>query len=219
VTSVLRLTLVIPAAHRPRRLLAPHKVTASWQRLAEDGQDASRILLFGDEVHDRHQQQRDRLGEVDQPADLRVGQDGLGVAQVGQDDAGRTAAGFVRVSTGSQDETSQVKIIAEESEQRGITIVKWFNLHGYSASKGEQEPALREAVADIERGDYSLLVVTESRSLDRREDLDAQAEILLAIRRAGGDVISIAEPQFGKTDFAGRVVTLVAQHADPKIGP
>ena len=123
-------------------------------------------------------------------------------------------AGFVRVSTGSQDETSQVKIITEESEQRGITIVKWFKLHGYSASKGEQEPALREAIAGIERGDYSLLVVTESRSLDRREDLDAQAEILLAIRRAGGDIISIAEPQFGKTDFAGRVVTLVAQHAN-----
>ena len=123
-------------------------------------------------------------------------------------------AGFVRVSTGSQDETSQVKTITEESEQRGITIVRWFKLHGYSASKGEQEPALREAIADIERGDYSLLIVTESRSLDRREDLDAQAEILLAIRRAGGDVISIAEPQFGKTDFAGRVVTLVAQHAN-----
>ncbi len=62
--------------------------------------------------------------------------------------------------------------------------------------------------------DYAKAVVTESRSLDRREDLDAQAEILLAIRRAGGDVVSITEPQFGKADFAGRVVTLVAQHAN-----
>jgi hypothetical protein len=68
--------------------------------------------------------------------------------------------------------------------------------------------------ADIQRGDYSALVVTESSRLDRREDLDAQAEILLSIRAAGGDVISIAEPQFGKTDFAGRIVTLVAQHAN-----
>jgi DNA invertase Pin-like site-specific DNA recombinase len=123
-------------------------------------------------------------------------------------------AGFVRVSTASQDEASQVKVITAECGQRGITVVKWFRLHGYSASKGEQEPALREAIADMERGDYSVLVVTESRSLDRREDLDAQAEILLAIRRAGGDVVSITEPQFGKTDFAGRVVTLVAQHAN-----
>jgi hypothetical protein len=57
-------------------------------------------------------------------------------------------------------------------------------------------------------------MVTESSRLDRRDDLDAQAEILLGIRSAGGDVISIAEPRFGKTDFAGRIVTLVAQHAD-----
>jgi DNA invertase Pin-like site-specific DNA recombinase len=123
-------------------------------------------------------------------------------------------AGFVRVSTGSQDEISQIKIITEESAQRGITIVKWFRLHGYSASHGAQEPALREAIADIQCGDYSALMVTESSRLDRREDLDAQAEILLAIRAAGGDIISIAEPQFGKTDFAGRIVTLVAQHAN-----
>jgi DNA invertase Pin-like site-specific DNA recombinase len=120
-------------------------------------------------------------------------------------------AGFVRVSTGSQDEASQIKVIAEAAEQRGITIVRWFKLHGYSASHGMQEPALREAIADIERGEYSVLVVTESSRLDRREDLDAQAEILLAIRSAGGDVMSLAEPEFGKTDFAGRIVTLVIQ--------
>ena len=77
-----------------------------------------------------------------------------------------------------------------------------------------QEPALREAIADIQRGDYGTLIVTESSRLDRREDLDAQAEILLAIRSAGGDIISIAEPTFGKSDFAGRIVTLVAQHAN-----
>jgi DNA invertase Pin-like site-specific DNA recombinase len=123
-------------------------------------------------------------------------------------------AGFVRVSTGSQDEASQVQVIAADAQERGVTIVKWFKMHGYSASHGTQEPALREAIADIARGDYSTLIVTESSRLDRREDLDAQAEILLAVRSAGGEIISIAEPQFGKTDFAGRIVTLVAQHAN-----
>jgi DNA invertase Pin-like site-specific DNA recombinase len=123
-------------------------------------------------------------------------------------------AAFVRVSTGSQDESSQVKITSDYASEHGITIVKTFKLHGYSASHGTQEPALREAIADIERGDYTSLVVTESSRLDRREDLDAQAEILLAIRSAGGDIISISEPQFGRTDFAGRIVTLVAQHAN-----
>ncbi|WP_203703442.1 recombinase family protein, partial [Asanoa iriomotensis] len=123
-------------------------------------------------------------------------------------------AGFVRVSTGSQDEASQIKVIEGDAVERGVTIVKWFRLHGYSASHGTQEPALREMIADIARGDYSTVIVTESSRLDRRDDLDAQAEILLAIRSAGGDVISISEPQFGRTDFAGRVVTLVAQHAN-----
>src|SRR5712691_3996352 len=121
---------------------------------------------------------------------------------------------FVLVCICSQDESSQIMIITEEAAQRGITIVKWFKLHGYSASHGTQEPALREAIADIQRGDYSSLIVTESSRLDRREDLDAQAEILLAIRSAGGEIISITEPAFGKTDFAGRVVTLVAQYAN-----
>jgi DNA invertase Pin-like site-specific DNA recombinase len=109
---------------------------------------------------------------------------------------------------------SQVKVIEDYAREHGITVVKTFRLKGYSASKGTQEPALREVIADMQRGDYDTLIVTESSRLDRREDLDAQAEILLAIRSAGGDVISIAEPTFGKSDFAGRVVTLVAQHAN-----
>lgn len=124
------------------------------------------------------------------------------------------AAAFVRVSAGSQDLASQIKVIEADAVACGITIVKWFKLHGYSASQGTQEPALRDAIADIARGDYSLLIVTESSRLDRRDDLDAQAEILLAIRSAGGDVKSISEPQFGKTDFAGRIVTLDLQQAN-----
>jgi DNA invertase Pin-like site-specific DNA recombinase len=122
--------------------------------------------------------------------------------------------GLARVSTGSQDEVTQVGDITEESAKRGITLAKIIRLHGYSASHGTQEPALREIIAGMERGDWSKLIVTDSSRIDRREDLDAQAEVLLAIRSAGGDVISITEPGFGKTDFAGRIVTLVAQHAN-----
>jgi DNA invertase Pin-like site-specific DNA recombinase len=48
-----------------------------------------------------------------------------------------------------------------------------------------QEPALREAIADIERGEYSVLVVTESSRLDRREDLDAQDHRCRDRRRRG----------------------------------
>src|SRR5690349_20212057 len=120
-----------------------------------------------------------------------------------------TALGLalVRVSTGSQDLLSQKQTIEAAAAERRIQIVDWIELQGYSASAGAQEPAVRDAIDRMRRWDASLLIVTESSRLDRREDLDAQAEILLAIRAAGGDVVSLSEPQFGKTDFAGRIVT------------
>jgi len=122
--------------------------------------------------------------------------------------------GLARVSTGSQDEITQVRDITTGSAERGITLVKIIKLHGYSASHGTQEPALQEIIAGMERGDWSTLLVTDSSRIDRREDLDEQAAVLLAIRSAGGDVISLTEPNYGKTDFAGRIVTLVAQQAN-----
>jgi hypothetical protein len=122
--------------------------------------------------------------------------------------------GLARVSSGSQDEASQVRDITEAAAERGITLAKIIRLHGYSASHGMQEPALQEIIAGMDRGDWATLIVTDSSRIDRREDLDVQAEVLLSIRSAGGDVISITEPNFGKTDFAGRIVTLVAQHAN-----
>jgi DNA invertase Pin-like site-specific DNA recombinase len=122
--------------------------------------------------------------------------------------------GLARVSTGSQDEASQVRDLTDGAAERGITLVKIIKLHGYSASHGMQEPALQEIIAGMERGDWSTLLVTDSSRIDRREDLDAQAAVLLAIRSAGGDVISLTEPNYGQTDFAGRIVTLVAQHAN-----
>lgn len=123
-------------------------------------------------------------------------------------------AEFIRVSSGSQDESSQLRDNDEYAEANDISVVKRFVLHGYSASKGMQEPALQELIKGIEQGDYKIVLVTDSSRLDRREDLDAQAEILLAIRRAGGEVISLTEAQFGKTDFVGRIVTLVAQQGN-----
>jgi hypothetical protein len=52
-----------------------------------------RVLLLGEEVHDRDEQDRGRLAEVDQFPDVGVSQDRLGLAQVGQHDAGVPVAG------------------------------------------------------------------------------------------------------------------------------
>ena len=118
---------------------------------------------------------------------------------------------FVRVSTGSQDETTQITTLTRHAPDHGLNIVETWRLHGFSASKGEQDADLRLAIEGIEQGRWRTIYVTDSSRLDRDEDLDKQAAILLAIRQAGGDVISEAEPQFGTTDFAGRVVTLTLQ--------
>jgi DNA invertase Pin-like site-specific DNA recombinase len=66
-------------------------------------------------------------------------------------------------------------------------------------------------IADIRRGDYTTVIVTDSSRLDRQEDVWAQLEIVMQIRLAGGVVESIAEPQFGKDDFGSLVTTVVAQ--------
>lgn len=121
---------------------------------------------------------------------------------------------FARVSTGSQDAATQHTTLDAFATANGINITGEATLRGYSASKGEQEPTLREVIRGIEQGRWGKILVTDSSRLDRREDLDAQAEILLAIRQAGGDVVSVTEPEFGKTDFVGRLVTLVAQYAN-----
>lgn len=117
--------------------------------------------------------------------------------------------GFVRVSTGSQDaQTQRRDILAASPDAQIITT----DTRSASASKGEQVDAMDKLIATLAPGDK--VIVTDSSRLDRREDLDAQADVLLRIRSAGGDVVSLTEPTFGKTDFAGRIVTLVAQHSN-----
>lgn len=115
--------------------------------------------------------------------------------------------GFTRVSTGSQDHTTQGEAIHAAYPDAVIVSAGVA-----SASKGQQLDEMDKLISRLQPGDR--VIVTDSSRLDRREDLDAQAEVLLRIRREGADVVSMAEPQFGKTDFAGRIVTLVAQEGN-----
>lgn len=121
------------------------------------------------------------------------------------------AVKFIRVSTDSQDEKTQHKYIDAFAPANGYAIVDEIILRGYSASKGEQEPALQRVIADIQSGKYRAVIVTESRSLDRREDVWAQLQVIMAIRLAGGEVVSISEPTFGKDDFGSLIGTVVSQ--------
>src|SRR5258708_26499156 len=71
----------------------------------------------------------------------------------------RLGEAFVRVSSGQPGRVITAQGYCRHAAEREITIVKTFRLHGYSASLGTQEPALREAMADIQRGEYSALIV------------------------------------------------------------
>jgi hypothetical protein len=122
--------------------------------------------------------------------------------------------GFIRVSTGSQDASSQERDIRAHCDDNGITLLDVIttDTRSASASAGEQVDAIDGLIDRLSAGD--LIIVTDSSRLDRREDLDAQMLVLIRIRQAGGDVLSVTEPQFGKTDTMSRAWTVMMQGAN-----
>jgi len=62
------------------------QIAAGRQRIPEGGNDARGVLRVSDEVQGRHQQQGDRLAEVDQRASLRMSQDDFRFPQVSHHD-------------------------------------------------------------------------------------------------------------------------------------
>lgn len=145
------------------------------------------------------------------------GRSGTGVitmAGMTAETAAERCARWFRVSSDGQDEQNQEREVDTHIEARGYEVERTFTLHDVSASKGEQEPALAEVVEDITAGRYSVVVVAHSSRLDRREDLDAQLSFVMAVRAAGGRVESVREPEFGKSDLAGRVITLLSQYSN-----
>ena len=73
--------------------------------------------------------------------------------------------------------------------------------------------ALAEILDDIRTGIITVLVLVHSSRIDRR-DPDRAEYYHLSIRMAGGRIESVREPEFGKSDVSGRVITMLAQHAN-----
>jgi DNA invertase Pin-like site-specific DNA recombinase len=123
-----------------------------------------------------------------------------------------TDYGFIRVSTGSQDAQTQERDILRASP--GAVIIR-PDTRAASASKGEQLDALDGVIAKLRRGDR--VIVTDSSRLDRRENLTSQVETVLAIRKTGAAIVSLArgEETFASGDDLGSwVTTLVKQNAN-----
>jgi DNA invertase Pin-like site-specific DNA recombinase len=123
-----------------------------------------------------------------------------------------TDYGFIRVSTGSQDAQTQERDILKVSP--GAVIIR-PDTKAASASKGEQLDALDAVIARLREGDR--VIVTDSSRLDRRENLTSQVETVLAIRKTGAVIVSLArgEETFASGDDLGSwVTTLVKQNAN-----
>jgi DNA invertase Pin-like site-specific DNA recombinase len=123
-----------------------------------------------------------------------------------------TDYGFVRISTGSQDAQTQERDILKGSP--GAMIIR-PDTKAASASKGEQIDALDAVIAKLRTGDR--VIVTDSSRLDRRDNLTSQVETMLAIRKTGAAIVSLApgEETFANGDDLGSwVTTLVKQNAN-----
>lgn len=131
-------------------------------------------------------------------------------------DTGRMAesAGILlRVSSNGQDEQNQVPELETYCYEHGYRINRRYQLHDVSAYHGDQEQALAEILDDIRTGIITVLVLVHSSRIDRR-DPDRAEYYHLSIRMAGGRIESVREPMFGKSDVSGRVITMLAQHAN-----
>jgi DNA invertase Pin-like site-specific DNA recombinase len=119
---------------------------------------------------------------------------------------------FVRVSTGSQDAQTQERDVLKVSP--GAVIIR-PDTRAASASKGEHLDALDGVIAKLREGDR--VIVTDSSRLDRRDNLTSQVETMLAIRKTGAVIVSLApgEETFASGDDLGSwVTTLVKQNAN-----
>jgi hypothetical protein len=123
-----------------------------------------------------------------------------------------TDYGFIRISTGSQDAQTQERYIFKASP--GAVIIR-PDTKAASASKGEQLDALDAVMAKLRKGDR--VIVTDSSRLDRRDNLTSQVETMLAIRKTGAAIVSLApgEETFANGDDLGSwVTTLVKQNSN-----
>jgi DNA invertase Pin-like site-specific DNA recombinase len=119
------------------------------------------------------------------------------------------AVGYVRVSTAEQvagfslgDQRARIK---EYAKANGLRLIATLSDEGISGSNGlETRQGLAEAIAHIEAGEASVLVVDKFDRLAR--DLLLSETVVGRIRATGSRVVSIQEPDGGETDFTRDMV-------------
>jgi DNA invertase Pin-like site-specific DNA recombinase len=111
--------------------------------------------------------------------------------------AGKTARRMLRVSSTGQDEDGQDKPTLDYVLSMGMTDAGVYRLHGKSARKGQQLPAVARAIADYGDGLYDVLVVRAIDRLDRRGAM-AGWRLIGELQEAGVTVLSVADPELAR---------------------
>ena len=81
---------------------------------------------------------------------------------------GEVAGIWLRVSTGQQDEASQLPEVLRHCAQRGYRPAEWYVVHDKSASRGEQQSQLDEMLTDLRDTKTGVCVCWHSDRLERR---------------------------------------------------
>jgi DNA invertase Pin-like site-specific DNA recombinase len=124
-----------------------------------------------------------------------------------------TACKLVRVSSDAQDEHNQDAEVDRHIEANGYEVTREIRLHDVSAYKGQHAPELDSILEDVRAGKFTVVVVAHSSRIDRR-DPDVAMLWSLQVRMAGGRVESVREPESGRGDLGGRIMTMLAQESN-----
>lgn len=111
---------------------------------------------------------------------------------------------WLRVSSGKQDEQSQLPDCLAHCERNGYEVIKQYVVHGESAYHGEQDPAWQEVISDVQAGVIEVVVLWKVDRLDRRNLLVAVPMVNKALD-AGAAVEFATQAFIDLTTSQGRI--------------
>ena len=126
---------------------------------------------------------------------------------------GESAARWLRVSTGAQDEANQEPEIDAWCKDRGYVVRKTYTLRGKSASKGQQDKALDQMIEDMRRGIFTVLVVWASDRIERRGAYSA-FDLARRVKEASGRIEYVKDAYLNEANDMSDVMLAMAATKD-----
>jgi len=123
------------------------------------------------------------------------------------------AGRWLRVSTGGQDEASQEPDIDKWIAGHEYGTGPAYRLHGKSASKGKQDKALNQVIADMSAGKLTVLVVWQSSRIERRGAYSV-FDLARRVKEAGGRIEYVQDAYLNETNEMSDVLLALAATKD-----